>query len=216
MKRQHGFTLMELVIAMTLTAMLLAMLSAGLYGVVNDWQRDTSKLDAGLDQALSVLQLDRALQAAFPHTYVDQEKLARYVFFHGEEDALTFVSTVSPQRQGSLMTWQLIVEPDEGVQVKMTPAFSDDPRARLEALEPVMLLRDYTMEVRYLIQQDIDSKEWLESWDGSERQSLPLAVHIKFIPLAKEQEEEVLEIVAPIRTWRNPDVLPLTAAGAVE
>jgi general secretion pathway protein J len=215
MKQQHGFTLMELVIAMSLTAMLLAMLSAGLYGVVNDWQRDTSKLDEGLDQALSVLQLDRALQAAFPHTYIDQEKLARFVFFQGEEDALSFVSTVSPQRQGSLMTWQLMVEPDEGVKLKMTPAFSDDPRTRLEELDPVILLPKYTMELRYLIQQDIDSKEWVESWDGSARQSLPLAVHIKFIPL-DEQQEEVLEIVAPIRTWRNPEVLPLTAAGAVE
>ncbi len=75
MKRQRGFTLLEIVIAMTLTALLLGMLSAGLYGVVNDWRNETGGLESGLDEALVVLQLDRALQAAFPHTYIDREQL---------------------------------------------------------------------------------------------------------------------------------------------
>jgi general secretion pathway protein J len=212
MKRQRGFTLLEIVIAMTLTAMLLGMLSAGLYSVVNDWKRETSTLDSGLDQALSVLQLDRVLQAAFPHTYVDPERLARFVYFQGEADGVSFVSTVSPQRESAMMAWQLISSRDDGVQLKLTPAFSDNPNERLDALEPVALLPHYTAELRYLVQKNSDTKEWLDKWDGTERQSLPIAVHIKFTPIDQNSKEQVLEIVAPIRVWRNPDIEPLLSA----
>jgi general secretion pathway protein J len=214
MKRQRGFTLLEIVIAMTLTAMLLGMLSAGLYSVVNDWKRETSSLDSGLDQALSVLQLDRALQAAFPHTYVDPERLARFVYFEGEEDRVRFVSTVSPQRESAMMAWQLTSSRDDGVQLTLTPAFSDNPNARLDELTPVALLPHYTAELRYLVQKNSDTKEWLDKWDGSERQSLPIAVHIKFTPIDSnsKDKEQVLEIVAPIRGWRNPEIEPLLNA----
>jgi general secretion pathway protein J len=215
MKRQQGFTLLEIVIAMTLTAMLLGMLSAGLYSVVNDWKRETSSLDSGLDQALSVLQLDRALQAAFPHTYVDPERLARFVYFEGNEDSLRFVSTVSPQRESAMMAWQLTSSRDDGVQLALTPAFSDNPNARLDALKPVALLPDYTAELRYLVQKNPETKEWLEKWDGTERQSLPIAVHIKFTPIETNSKQQVLEIVAPIRVWRNPEIEPLIT-GAID
>jgi general secretion pathway protein J len=209
MKKQKGFTLLEIVIAMTLTVMLLGMLSAGLYSVVNDWKRDTSGLDTSLDQALAVLQLDRALQAAFPHTYVDSERLSQFIYFQGEEDSLGFVSTLSPQRQAGLMAWQLESDREKGVQLKLTPAFSDDPRGRLEAMDAVTLLPDYTAEFSFLVQQTLDSKTWVDAWDGSERQSLPIAVHIKLTPIDEQGTAKPLDIVAPIRAWRNLEIEPI-------
>lgn len=212
MKRQQGFTLLELVIAMTLTAMLLGMLSAGLYSVVNDWQRENSGLDTTLDKSLVLLQLDRALQAAFPHTYIDLERVSRFVYFEGAEDSVSFVSAVSPQRQPGLMAWQLASDRN-GVTLKLTPAMADDPTPRLEQLEAVSILPNYSLEVRYLLQNDPESKEWLDEWQGAERQSLPLAVHIVLRPIDDDVDSEVLEIVAPIRAWRSPDIEPITVVG---
>lgn len=209
MKRHQGFTLLELVIAMTLTAMLLGMLSAGLYSVVRDWRQETSGLDATLDKALVVLQLDRALQSAFPHTYIDRDRLARYIYFNGDEHSLSFISTVSPQRSNGLMAWQLLSDERDGVQLKLTPAFSDNPDARFMELDPVSLLPNYTADIHYLVQQDTDTKEWLDEWVGKDRQSLPLAVELVLTPINEDAGDAVLEIVAPIRAWRNPDIQPI-------
>jgi general secretion pathway protein J len=209
-KRQRGFTLLELVIAMTLTAMLLGMLSAGMYSVVNDWERENSGLDASLDQTLVVLQLDRALQAAFPHSYIDLDRVSRFIYFEGTEDSISFVSAVSPQRQAGLTAWQL-ASTEEGVTLKLTPAFADDPTARLEELDAINVLPDYSADIRYLVQSDIDSKEWVDEWDGKERLSLPIAVHLVLTP--NDDDNEVLEVVAPIRTWRSQDIEPVVVAG---
>ena len=93
--------------------------------------------------------------------------------------------------------------------MKITPAFSDNPDERLDALDAVPLLPGYRAELRYLVQKDIDSKEWLEEWEGNVRQSLPLAVELVLRPLQRDSNDDVLEILAPIRSWRNPDIEPV-------
>lgn len=207
LKRAGGFTLLELILAMALTALLLGMLSAGVYAVVNDWTDETSELDLALDKALVVLQIERALTGAFPHTYIN-EQFERHVYFAGGDNALDFVSAVSPQRKAGLTAWRLYND-DDGLMLKLTPAFADNPDARLEGLEPTPLLPGYRASYRYLLQRNPEEKEWLEEWDGAEQQSLPLAVHIVLTPLDDEIAEAELEIVAPIRAWRHLEIEPI-------
>ena len=64
--QQRGFTLIEVVLALALTALLLGLLSTSVYIVAEDWNRNSDVLDASLDEALAVLQVDRALHGAFP------------------------------------------------------------------------------------------------------------------------------------------------------
>lgn len=207
-RRSRGFTLLELMLAMALTALLLGMLSAGVYSVVNDWQDEASGLDTMLDKALVVLQLERALVAAFPHSYVHPVRLSRHIYFNGDDTALDFVSAVSPQRSGGLAAWRLYTD-DEGLMLKLTPAFADSPDARLDDLDAVNLLPGYRASFRYLLQRDTEEKEWLDAWSGEERQSLPLAVHIVLSPTDAESGEPELEIVAPIRAWRHIQIQPV-------
>jgi general secretion pathway protein J len=207
--RQRGFTLLELLLSMTLTALLLGILSAGIYGVVNDWQDESAGLETELDQALALLQLERALQGAFPHTYVNRERLSRFIYFNGEAERLRFVSTASPQRQTGLTAWELYQDAERGVLLRLAPAFSDDPTARLEAARPVSLLPGYRLRLHYLVQRGFDEKEWLDAWDAAELQSLPLAVWIEFLPQDRRDERaETLELLAPIRAWRHTDIEP--------
>jgi general secretion pathway protein J len=209
---QRGFTLLELLLSLALTAMLLSMLSAGVYAVVSDWRRETGGLDSTVDKALTLLQLERALQAAVPHSYVDRERQTRLVYFQGGEDSLSFVSVVSSGRQRGMTAWRLQPDRSGALQLLQTPAFSDNPDARFQALEPQPLLPGYQARFSYLLQRSPDEKEWLDEWDGSVQQSLPRAVRMELVPLARDSNEPPLELLAPIRVWRHAEIEPLQAA----
>lgn len=215
MKRQNsqaGFTLIEIILSLALTAMLLSLLSTGMYGVMNDWEKDTSALDERLDETIAILQLERSLQGAFPHSYRNEETLGSYVYFQGEDDRLSWVSTVSPQRSGGLTAWSLESVTDEGVYLRLAPAMSDNPTDRLEAAEQRLLLPNYTVQFSYLYEELDFSKRWRDDWPGQELLSLPLAVHIRLVPLEPQNNAEgELDVVARIRANEHRRIRPAFA-----
>jgi general secretion pathway protein J len=214
MKQQHrqtGFTLIEITLALALTALLLGLLSASVYMVAEDWNRNSDVLDQSLDEALSILQVDRALHGAFPHSYTDEESLARLIYFIGEDDYLSWVSAVSPQRTAGLTVWELFPVDDEGVYLTLVPAFTDNPAERLEEAEPELILPNYTVEFSYLYEDLNESKLWQEEWLGEDLLSLPLAVYAHFTPMrAYRDDNEELEIVARIKNNTHRSILPST------
>ncbi len=213
-KSQHGFTLIEIILSLALTAMLLSLLSTGMYGVMNDWEDDTSALDERLDETIAILQLERALQGAFPHSYRNDETLGRYIYFQGEGETLSWVSTVSPQRSGGLTAWQLESVNDEGVYLTLAPAMSDSPDARLGNAERRLLLPNYTARFAYLYEELDFSKRWRDDWPGQELSVLPLAVHIRLVPLdARDSDEGELDVIARIRANEHPQIRPTATGG---
>lgn len=207
-RRNSGFTLIEVLLALGLTATLLGLLSSAVFMVASDWNRDSDTLDRNLDQSLAVLQLDRALHGAFPHSWMDEEELIRRVYFHGEEETLNWVSTVSPQRRPGLTAWQLFNDPELGVSLKLAPAFSDNPDSRLEQAEPSLLLPGYRASFQYLYTELDESRQWIGEWYGDERLALPLAVYILFEPM--DENGEPLEVLARIRNQQHRSIQPST------
>ena len=212
--KQVGFTLVEIILSLGLTALLLGLLSSGVYIVADDWNRNTDVLDESLDQALAVLQIDRALQGAFPHSYTNFDTLGREIYFHGEDDTLSFVSTISPQRSPGLTVWQMYSVADEGVYLNLVPAFSDNPTQRLSESEPLLVLENYTAEFSYLYQDLNENRLWIDEWLGEEELSLPLAVYVRFVPERDvEDVNEELEIVARIKNNQHRSIRPTTNTG---
>jgi general secretion pathway protein J len=204
----QGFTLVEVILALALTATLLGLLSTGVYVVGRDWNSNADRLDRNLDEALSILQIDRALHGAFPHGFIDPETSTRYVYFVGEDDYLSWVSTVSPQRQPGLMAWELFSD-DQGVHLSLAPAYSDSPGERLERAEPQLILPGYEAGFSFLYQELDESRQWRDDWLGEEMQSLPLAVHVRFTPLDDQSGTlQELEVVARIASNQHRNLRP--------
>ena len=201
-----GFTLIEVILALGLTSLILGLLSTGVFLVADDWNRNSNVLDQSLDEALAILQIDRSLHGAFPHSLTNEETLSRQLFFTGEDDYLSWVSTVSPQRSAGLTTWELYSVAGEGTYLTLVPAYSDNPRSRLDEAEPMLLFPGYEVEFSYLYEELDENKVWIEEWEAQELLSLPLAVYARFTPV--DDEKELLEIVARIRNNQHRSIQP--------
>ena len=204
--RNTGFTLIEVLLALGLTTLLLGLLSTSVFIVGADWNRSSNSLDENLDKSLAILQLDRALHGAFPHSYTNEETLNRQIYFTGENDYLSWVSTVSPQRMPGLTAWQLFEVPGEGVYVRLTPAFSDNPFLRLEESESILMLPEYSLNFNYLYEDLDQNKIWTDSWEAQDLLSLPLAVYVMLRPFSEEDDE--FEIIARIRNNEHRSIRP--------
>ena len=201
-----GFTLIEVVLAMGLTTLLLGLLSTSVFIVAGDWNRNSNSLDDSLDLSLALLQIDRSLHGAFPHSYTNEETLNRQIYFTGENDSLSWVSTVSPQRSPGLTAWELSVVPGEGIYLKLAPAFSDNPSLRLNESNPVLLFPGYDLELSYLYEELDQNKVWTDRWEAQDLLSLPLAVYVRLVPNIDINDE--FEIIARIRNSEHRSIRP--------
>ncbi len=214
-RANQGFTLVEVVLALALTSLILGLLSTGVYIVSEDWNRNSDVLDNSLDEALVILQIDRALHGAFPHSFTDEENLSRQIYFIGEDDRLSWVSTVSPQRSAGLTTWELYSDGKLGVQLSLVPAFSDDPTERLSQSAPKLALEGYSIEFAYLFDDLDEHKVWRDEWLGEEMLGLPLAVYVNLIPFAEyEDSKQPIEIIARIKNNNHRSIRPNTVFGS--
>lgn len=212
--RALGFTLLEVLIALALAALVTTVLTIGIKIIIADWQRTEQRLEEKFDASLALLQIETALEGAFAFLYPDRKENKNYIFFEGEKDSLKWVSTVSPKRDGKLTAWQLKPSKDErGLQVYITTAFAEDPTSLLEKTEPLELFEGFSVRFEYLEIEERDQntdnqkENWLEEWDGKTRQGLPKAVRISLTE--GQSEENPFEIIAIIPATEHLTLRPI-------
>ena len=213
--RQGGFTLLEMLVALTLSVLLLTVLSTALHQVGRDWIGSRGRLDGRLDLALGLLQVERALQGAFPHFYREEEKNTPRLFFEGDRDVLSWVSTLSPGRRTAFTAWRLGGDaPDggdeegEGAWLRIAPAYADSPAERLDEADARLLVPGYRARFEYLWIDPADEEkhEWRDEWSAEELLALPRAVRVVLEPV--DEEGEPVEVIAQIAAYEHVNVRP--------
>lgn len=197
----RGFTLLETVIALTLLAVMLAMLFAGLRMGIRAWDAGSGRGDRA-DQALLTWSFVRKeLTAAFPWRFKDP--LAVKLAFRGERERLRIVSMRPAEIGGGGLAFvSFEFEPPRGTsepgRLVMRRAFAAAGHTDFSAVETAekftILEGVSTVRFEYFgAENDATSPAWSDRWEFPQR--LPSHVRLK----VKLGEEPLPDMVVAMR-----------------
>jgi general secretion pathway protein J len=172
-----GFTLIEVVIALTLVAALLAITFSGLRVGLAAWRRGDARAEH-LQRVRSLNQLlVRAVGGAHPYRIDAAGAEPAPPAFQGERDRLAFVTARAPMPLTSPIAFTAVAlsHDDAGLTIREGALPNRDPFA---GLAPVLVDPSVAaLQFRYLRSED---RTWAERWDAATEQALPAAVEITF------------------------------------
>ena len=185
--RQRGFSLLEILAAMTLVAMILAMAYTGLSTSIRAVERGeavverTNRLRAA--QEFLRKQISRTMPLAW-HT--DERDGTRFVF-EGNRDGLRFVAPMPGYlgRGGPYVQTLRVAEGENGLQLEFTHhilnGFDSEAAEEDQAEREAVALLDGIDEARFSflrVGEDGEELEWVEEWEDPSL--TPLIVRIEF------------------------------------
>ena len=200
MRRVQGFTLLELLIGMTLVGFILALLFAGLNLGTRSWEAGEQRMVSSSQQAVVVDFIRRMLEQTEPlHWQVDQEDQLAFV---GETESLKFVGTL-PMHEGatgrSLISLDL-ANGEIGRDMVMSWRLADTREpgfGALEQAEPKVLIKAISgMTLSYFgAEADTEEPTWHDQWLN--QKTLPQLIRLH---LVMENGETWPQIIAAVRT----------------
>jgi len=208
-ERVRGFTLLELLLAISIFAVVVAVLFSSFWVGIGAWEKG----EAGIEfqqrmRAVSELMF-REISSTYPYflTPSQLDKHTSYVAFFGEPDSLRFVSYANLHKRASgLCMLEFWVSERNGLLLGEAAALAANkedfdavplrsPEYRLEICRDVQGLR-----FRYFDQKNDDEPgEWLERWDPVEMQGMmPKIIEVTLIFLDQRGEETTQQLIIPI------------------
>jgi len=201
--RQRGFTLVEVVIALTIVATLLVVLFGSLRVGLGAWQRGDERAEV-LDRARSITQIvTRTLGAAHPYMTSAEGGEAARLLFEGAPDRVAFVTGAPPFPTAAPIAFTAVTLSRDagsvpGLAVRQKPlpnAVPFDP-----GLQPA-LVEETVSDVRFRYLRESD-RAWEERWDAVQEKALPLAVEmtLTIVQAGRSAPQPPLIVSLPVRT----------------
>jgi prepilin-type N-terminal cleavage/methylation domain-containing protein len=180
-----GFTLIEVVLALSI----FALIGAVLYGAFSLSHRAVEKSQASFDDNQKLRSstdlLGSYIRSAYPYRESAQDTA---VLFEGQEDQLTFVSSISLAMGGRGMSkirvaWERAqegegpIELEEEVPVRLNVSEDHNPGG----LRNEVVIQERVKELRFAyLDPKSEDERWEERWDGREKLALPRAVRLSY------------------------------------
>jgi general secretion pathway protein J len=199
--RRDGFTLIEVIISITILSLITVIIGSAFRLGIQAWER--GEKETGEAQRLRVLSslLSQQLKSLYPYKIKIKDKDEEVVAFKGEPDSITFVTTLTDQSYGGLKWVQYIFR--EGVLLYKEGLLPDkkfEEHIKDKNREEIVDNNLDNFQFSYLAPDD---DEWAESWDdaedvpGSVRINLshfqPFVVKIQASEYGKKDDASVFE-----------------------
>ena len=198
---QRGFTLIELILALTIVAVMLAILFGGLRTGLRAWQRGEERAQT-LEYGRSMSHLlGQTLGGAYPFQgRINKNDAQAQILFQGDEEKVSFV-TVSPPFPFPVpiaftaitLSMDTGAAPGLAIREKVLPNFDPFEPATPKVVDPTVV----AIRFRYLREQEGGS--WETAWSGADERALPRAVEVTLTASVNGRREERPPITIPIR-----------------
>jgi general secretion pathway protein J len=208
-QKNKGFTLIELVIALTLSVVIVVILLAAMRLAYKSQAKGAEKIEMAQKIRLLEARVTWLLRGAYPFFVkkLDEQKL----FFEGESDHIGFVTTSvdsygkGPEDAAGLK-WVSLFMDNEGLKMREKVFFLEDvfdeDGGKVYLLEPEVKELEFEY---YDIPEGETQGDWVSDWDPDEKEYIPAAVKCK-ITLEHEGKTFVLpEITVRINAQRTKD-----------
>lgn len=207
----QGFTLMEVVIAISILAMVVTVVFSSFRVGLGAWRKGERDIEFYESMRAVCELLHREISSTYPYMItpgqLDTHK--KFCAFFGEADSLTLVSAANiHKRCGGLSLIELWADSDRGLLMGEAPAlFSShdelrdlDLRGESHTTELCRTVRKIAF--RYLEQKNPrEEGEWLERWDPTTRGlKLPAVVEITMTFVDSREFESMQRTLVPVMT----------------
>ena len=197
---ERGFTLIELVLALTIVALMLTILFGSLRVGLRAWQRGEERAEA-LEYSRSITYVvEQALAGAYPFQGRIDKDAPVQILFQGEEDKVSFVTASPPFPRSVPIAFTAITlamrtgsDPGLAIHEKVLPNFDPFELVAPDVVDPTVM----SIALRYL--RDPDSDTWEKTWNGAEERALPRAIEVTLTVHINGRVEERAPLVVPIR-----------------
>jgi len=213
-RKNKGFTLIELVIALSLSAVIFVILLSAMRLAYKSQDKGAERIE--IDQKIRVMgdRITWLLRGAHPFFVKKTDDREQKLYFEGESDSVGFVTaSIDSYGKGpedlAGLKWVSVFIDREGLKMREKVFFLedvfDDDGGKVYLLDPGVKKLEFEY---YDIPEDETQGDWVSEWDSDEKENIPSAVKFK---IAFEHEGKTIvmpEIIVRISAQREPEKKP--------
>ncbi len=189
---KEGFTLLELIVAMTILSLVALMIGNGFRLGLDAWEKGEKETDA--TQRMRVLSglLSQQIKSLYPYEMEIEDEMV--VLFKGESDSVMFVTTLTDSSYGGFK-WVRYSYKDDNLLYK--EGLLPDKELMKKIADDEEIIDSNIEEVKFRYYSP-DEGEWKETWDFGEELPGSMSIKIPYlqefhisIPMGFKEDDEV-------------------------